>query len=51
MFCRNCAAQVDPNAAICVKCGVLRSSGRGFCPNCGKRTILLATTAWVVVRV
>jgi hypothetical protein len=36
VFCRNCAAPVDPNAAICVKCGVLRTAGRGFCANCGK---------------
>jgi hypothetical protein len=36
LFCANCAAALDQNAAICVKCGVLRTSGNAFCRNCGK---------------
>ena len=35
MFCRNCGNPMDPNAAVCVKCGVPVGSGVNFCPNCG----------------
>lgn len=38
MFCRNCANQMDNNAAVCVKCGVPRGSGTNFCYNCGAET-------------
>ncbi len=35
MFCKNCGNQVDPNAAICVKCGHKLGEGSAFCHNCG----------------
>lgn len=38
MFCRNCANPLDPNAAVCVKCGVPVGQGTNFCPNCGNPT-------------
>lgn len=38
MYCRNCGAQMDPNAAVCVKCGVAKNRGNAFCPNCGQPT-------------
>ena len=38
MFCRNCGNPMDPNAAVCVKCGVPVGSGVNFCPNCGNPT-------------
>ena len=36
MFCRNCGNPMDPNAAVCVKCGVPVGSGVNFC--CGTIT-------------
>ena len=36
MFCKNCGNQIDPNAAICVKCGFQKGSGNQFCSNCGQ---------------
>lgn len=38
MFCRNCGNEIDPNAAICVKCGYQKGSGNSFCQNCGEPT-------------
>lgn len=38
MYCRNCGAEIDPNAAICVKCGFANRSGYNYCSNCGKET-------------
>lgn len=38
MICRNCGTQMDPNAAVCVKCGVAAGQGQNFCPNCGAAT-------------
>ncbi|MGN1081257.1 MAG: NINE protein [Acutalibacteraceae bacterium] len=38
MFCRNCGNQMDPSAAVCVKCGVPAGVGQNFCPNCGQPT-------------
>lgn len=35
MFCRNCGNEMDPQAAICVKCGVPAGQGQNFCPHCG----------------
>ena len=35
MFCKNCGTQVDPNAAICVKCGYQMGTGNNYCHNCG----------------
>ncbi len=36
MFCRNCGSEIDPNASVCVKCGV--AVGKCYCPNCGAAT-------------
>lgn len=36
MFCKNCGNEMDPNAAVCVKCGVAKGQGVNFCQNCGK---------------
>lgn len=38
MFCKNCANQLDPNAVVCVKCGVQAGLGNNYCPNCGGET-------------
>jgi len=38
MFCKNCGASMDPNAAVCVKCGVNKGVGTSFCHNCGEAT-------------
>lgn len=38
-FCRNCGQPMDPNAAVCVRCGVAAGVGQAFCPNCGQPTI------------
>ena len=38
MFCRNCGNSMDPNAVVCVKCGVPVGKGVSFCPNCGAET-------------
>ena len=35
MVCRNCGNEMDPQAAICVKCGVPAGQGQNFCPHCG----------------
>lgn len=34
-YCRNCGAELNENAAVCTKCGVLVGDGNKFCPNCG----------------
>ena len=36
MYCKNCGAQMDPNAAICVQCGFAKGTGKKFCQKCGK---------------
>lgn len=36
MYCKNCGAPIDPQAAICVKCGFQNGTGDRFCQNCGK---------------
>lgn len=36
MYCRNCGSEMDPNAAICVKCGYQKGNGDKFCQNCGE---------------
>lgn len=38
MYCRNCANPMDPNAVVCVKCGVAAGQGTRYCPNCGAET-------------
>lgn len=35
MYCRNCGAEMNENAAVCLKCGAAKNSGKGFCENCG----------------
>lgn len=35
MFCKNCGNEIDPNAAICVKCGFQKGTGNKYCQNCG----------------
>lgn len=37
MFCKNCGAQMNDNAVVCVKCGCQRGVGANFCPNCGQQ--------------
>lgn len=34
-YCKNCGAELNDNAAVCTKCGVLVGEGNKFCPNCG----------------
>lgn len=39
MYCKSCGAQFESDeAVICLKCGVRRGGGTGFCPNCGNQT-------------
>ena len=38
MYCKNCGNPMDPNAAICVKCGCARGTGLSNCQNCGQPT-------------
>lgn len=38
MYCKNCGNEMDPNAQVCVKCGVPKGVGTSFCPNCGNQT-------------
>ena len=39
MSCRNCGNQMDPQAVVCVKCGVPAGQGQNFCPNCGAQSV------------
>lgn len=36
MYCKNCGNVMDPNAAICVKCGCAKGVGTAYCANCGQ---------------
>ncbi len=36
MYCKNCANEMDPNAVVCVKCGVPKGQGNKYCSNCGR---------------
>ena len=38
MYCRNCGAQMDSKAAVCISCGVVKNNGSNYCPNCGAKT-------------
>lgn len=38
MFCKNCGAPMDPNAAVCIRCGCAKGTGLSYCPNCGRPT-------------
>lgn len=35
MFCKNCGNEMDPSAAVCLKCGFAKDTGNKFCRNCG----------------
>lgn len=35
MFCKNCGAEMNPQQAICIKCGVKAGDGSKYCQNCG----------------
>lgn len=39
MYCKNCGYPMDPNAAVCVRCGCARGTGNTYCPNCGAPTL------------
>ena len=39
MYCKNCGNSMDPNAAVCVKCGCAKGTGMSYCPNCGNPTV------------
>ena len=30
---------MDPNAAVCIKCGCAKGVGTAYCPNCGQPTM------------
>ena len=36
MFCRNCGAEINENAAACMSCGFAKGTGEKFCATCGK---------------
>lgn len=38
MYCRNCGAEIDSNATVCLKCGFSKDTGNKYCQNCGKET-------------
>ena len=38
MYCKNCGNPMDPNAAICVRCGCAKGTGTSYCANCGQPT-------------
>ena len=39
MYCKNCGNEMDPNAAVCIKCGCAKGVGTAYCPNCGQPTM------------
>ncbi len=39
MYCRNCGAEVDNAAVVCVTCGVPPRKGKKFCQNCKAETV------------
>lgn len=39
MYCKNCGNLMDPNAAICVRCGCAKGTGASYCQNCGNPTV------------
>ena len=38
MFCRHCGNPMNPQAAVCVKCGCAAGNGTNYCPSCGQPT-------------
>lgn len=47
MFCRQCGNPMNPQAAVCIKCGCAAGTGTNYCPSCGQPT---APNAAVCVR-
>lgn len=47
MYCKNCGKEVDPNASVCLGCGVKVGDGVNYCQNCGEK---LAPNAAVCVK-
>ena len=43
MFCKNCGKPIDPNAAVCLSCGVTVGKGNKYCANCGAQPDPLAS--------
>ena len=43
MYCTNCGKQIDPNAILCVHCGVRCGQVNAYCGNCGGATVPGAT--------
>lgn len=40
MYCKNCGSPMDPNAVVCVRCGVARGTGYAYCYNCGRPMVM-----------
>lgn len=40
MHCKNCGSPMDPNAVVCVRCGVARGTGYAYCYNCGRPMVM-----------
>lgn len=40
MYCKNCGSSMDPNAVVCVRCGVARGTGYAYCYNCGRPMVM-----------
>ena len=38
MYCKNCGAQMDDMAVVCVSCGTAKGAGTNYCHNCGNPT-------------
>lgn len=38
MYCKNCANQLEEQAAVCVRCGAPKGAGAAYCPNCAAPT-------------
>lgn len=38
MFCRHCGNPMNPQAAVCIKCGCAAGTGNNYCPSCGQLT-------------
>ncbi len=36
MYCKNCGNVLDPQAAVCVRCGFQTGTGSSYCANCGQ---------------
>jgi TM2 domain-containing membrane protein YozV len=36
--CRNCGAEIQPAAKVCIRCGLVPTQGNSFCSSCGATT-------------